>query len=154
MFLSSALCGQTTSVPEQKNCKRNCCITHPVKLWDIPKNQLLQLQWVQNTAARIVTQTKRSDHNHSHSLCITLAACWKAYWLPNPVSCGQLHEWHSPPVPLELIPRYLSSTVLHSLSSLHSQCWQRQRQKTLWSESIFQGCIQTVEVCPLCGEQQ
>ena len=32
MFLLCALLGQTTSVPEQKNCKCNCCATRPVKV--------------------------------------------------------------------------------------------------------------------------
>ena len=43
-------------------------------LWGMPKNQLLRLQWVQNTAARILTQRKRLDH-------ITPILC-KLHWLP------------------------------------------------------------------------
>ena len=74
------------------------------------KNQLLRLQRVQNTAARTVTQTKRSDHITPWA---TPNTCWKAgwlvswcfepsqmaYWLRNPHSCAQLHKWHSPLVP-------------------------------------------------------
>ena len=64
----------------------------------LKKNQLLRLQQVQHTAARTVTQTKRSDH-------ITPILC-ELHWLPvdmrvnyKILSCVQLQEWHSPSVP-------------------------------------------------------
>ena len=60
--------------------------------------------------------------HHSYSPRATLATCWKAYWLQNPVSCVQLHEWHSPLVPSGtniLLRSSVSSAVLHPVSFSH-----------------------------------
>ena len=116
-------------------------------LWGRPKNQLLRLQRVQNTAERTVTQTKKSDH--------VFPILRELHWLPvemridyKILSCVQLYEWHSPPVPSRantLLPSSASSAVLHPISSLRPQCRPRKQQKTLGSQSIFQCCTQTVK---------
>ena len=152
-FLWSALFGQTTSAPEQKkNSKCNCCVTCPVKLGLLQQLFVLRLQWVQNTAARIVTQTKRSDHITPilQELHCSYTCC-NVYWQQSPVSCIQLHEWHSPPVPSGTntpLPSSASSVVFQPILSSHPQC----RQKTLWSQSIFQCCTKTVEQSPNYSE--
>ena len=47
------------------------------------------------------------------------------------------------------LPSSASSAVLHPVSSLPRQCRPRKQQKTLWSQSIFECCTQTVEHLPV-----
>ena len=82
------------------------------------QEQLLRLQRVQNTAAEIATQTKKSDHI-TPILSETLATCWNVHWQRNMsllYSCmnGAVsqHLW-------ELIPLYLPVRHLRSFTSSH-----------------------------------
>ena len=97
-------------------------------LWGMPKKQLLRLQRVQKTAARTVTETKRLDH-------IT-PILRDLHWLPvDLVSCVQLYEWHSPPVPSGTntpLPSSASSAVLHPITSSHPKC--RPRKNFFWGD--------------------
>ena len=92
--------------------------------------------------------------SHSRFGWATQATRWNAYWLLNPDSCVQLHEWGSLPVPSgtnTLLPSTASSAVLHPVSSSYPQCRPRKKtnknkqKKNLWSQGIFQCYTQTVE---------
>ena len=87
-------------------------------LWNMPKKQLVRLQRVQNTAARTVTQTRRSDH--------VTPIFRELHWLPVETSMDHkilslvysCMNGKAPNSLQELIPRYLP--VHHLQSSTQS----------------------------------
>ena len=88
----------------EKNCKSNFYVTCPVKVWLL--QQLLVVHATEITTSpehcrKNCHPNKEVRSHHPHSPWATLATRWNEYWLQNPVSCVQLCEWHSPPVPSE-----------------------------------------------------
>ena len=138
------------------NCKCYCCVACAVKvgllqtcLWGIPKNQRLRVKRVQDTAARIVTQTTRLE-------LITFFLL-ERHWLPVEMRIDYkilslVYSYMNDTAPQylrELIPRYLPVRYLRSSTQSRLRIPsvdQGKKKQTLWSQSIFQCCTQTVEL--------
>ena len=107
-------------------------------LWGLPKNQLQRLQKVQNTAARIVSRSKKSDHitpvlKELHWLPVKERIDHKLLTLA--YSCM---EGTAPAYLQELIPKHVPSRGLRSASQsfLRVPSVQRHKKKSLGVRSF------------------
>ena len=94
--------------------------------WGIPTNQLLRQQWVQATAARIVTQPKRSDHITPilHDLHWLPVEMLHDYKIMSPVySCmnGKTPQYLWELISNGPLPSCALSPILHPISSSYPQ---------------------------------
>ena len=110
--------------------------------WGILTNQLLRQQWVQATAARIVTQPKRSDHITPilHDLHWLPVEMLHDYKIMSPVySCmnGKAPQYLWELISNGPLPSCALSPILHPISSSYPQHQPKKTRKNTFKSEYF-----------------